>query len=147
MSNDIYAGFWKRLFAMLIDIVLLLLVSIFLLFLYYMFGGSDELFQSSIKKISFFAIWFYYAFMESSKYQGTFGKSIMKIKVTDIKGDRITFMKATLRYFGRILSSFILFIGYFVIVFTRRKQGFHDMISGCLVINKKRSEKTNDEII
>lgn len=135
MSNDIYAGFWKRLFAMLIDIVLLLLVSIFLLFLYYMFGGSDELFQSSIKKISFFSLWFYYAFMESSKFQGTFGKSIMKIKVTDIKGDRITFMRATVRYFGRLLSG-ILLIGFFAIAFTKKKQSFHDMVSSCLVVNK-----------
>ncbi len=138
MNKDIYAGFWKRLFAMFIDFVLLILISVIMLFFYYMFGGSYESYQSSVSKIYFFSVWFYYAFMESSKIQGTFGKSIMKIKVTNINGDRITFMRATVRYFGRFLSS-ILLIGFFAIAFTKKKQGFHDMVSGCLVVNKKIS--------
>ncbi|MCK4654119.1 MAG: RDD family protein [Candidatus Cloacimonetes bacterium] len=137
MNKDIYAGFWKRLFAMFIDFVLLILISVIMLFFYYMFGGSYESYQSSVSKIYFFSVWFYYAFMESSKIQGTFGKSIMKIKVTNINGDRITFMRATVRYFGRFLSS-ILLIGFFAIAFTKKKQGFHDMVSGCLVVNKKK---------
>ncbi len=58
------------------------------------------------------------------------------IKVTDLNGHRIGFGKATGRYFGKIISAMILFIGFLMIGFTKKKQGLHDMMAGCLVVNK-----------
>jgi uncharacterized RDD family membrane protein YckC len=74
--------------------------------------------------------------MESSKHQGTVGKLILKIKVTDTSGNRISFARATGRYFGKILSGMILLIGYIMAGFTERKQALHDILAGCYVIKE-----------
>ncbi len=85
--------------------------------------------------INIVAEWLYYAFMESSKKQATLGKIIMGIKVTDLNGNRISFGKATGRYFGKIISSLILCIGYLMAAFTEKKQALHDILSNCLVVD------------
>jgi uncharacterized RDD family membrane protein YckC len=79
--------------------------------------------------------WLYFALMESSAKQATLGKMALGIKVTDMLGNRITFGRATGRYFSKILSGLILYIGYIMIAFTDKKQGLHDMIANTLVIN------------
>lgn len=80
--------------------------------------------------------WLYFALFESSAKQATFGKMIVGIKVTDLQGNKISFGRATGRYFGKILSGFILGIGYLMAAFTERKQALHDILSSCLVVNK-----------
>lgn len=77
-------------------------------------------------------IWLYFALQESSQHQATIGKRAMKIYVTDIQGQRISFGQATGRYFSKILSD-ILCIGYLMVAFTDKKQGLHDMIASTLV--------------
>lgn len=78
--------------------------------------------------------WLYYALMESSKKQATLGKMALGLKVTDMQGNRITFGRATGRYFGKIISGLILNIGYIMAAFTEKKQALHDMMANCLVI-------------
>lgn len=78
--------------------------------------------------------WLYYSLMESSARQATFGKIILSIKVTDLNGNRISFGKATGRYFGKILSGIVLCIGYIMAGFTEKKQALHDILAGCLVV-------------
>lgn len=78
--------------------------------------------------------WLYFALMESSKKQATLGKMALGIKVTDLQGNRISFGRATGRYFGKILSGLILNIGYIMAAFTEKKQALHDMMANCLVI-------------
>lgn len=77
--------------------------------------------------------WLYEALMESSSYQATLGKMIFGMKVTDLYGNRISFARATGRHFAKILSGFILGIGFIMVGLTERKQGLHDMIAGTLV--------------
>jgi len=55
--------------------------------------------------------------------------------VVDIEGNRITFMRATGRYFSRIISAIILFFGYLMIAFTDKKQALHDKMTNCIVVN------------
>ena len=78
----------------------------------------------------------YYTLMESSKTQGSLGKMAMGIKVTDMDGNRISFGKAFLRSFGKIISSMIMYVGYLMAAFTEKKQGLHDMTAGTLVVKK-----------
>jgi uncharacterized RDD family membrane protein YckC len=78
--------------------------------------------------------WLYYALMESSAKQATLGKLALGIVVTDLSGKRITFGRATGRYFGKILSGMIMCIGYIMAGFTERKQALHDIMAGCLVV-------------
>jgi len=77
--------------------------------------------------------WFYFAYLESSSNQATLGKIVMRIAVTDMRGNRITFARATLRFFCIFLSVLTLFIGFLIPAFTRYKQGLHDIIAGTLV--------------
>lgn len=83
--------------------------------------------------ISFVAQWLYFALLESSKMQATVGKLAIGLIVTDLNGQRISFGRATGRYFAKILSGLILLIGYIMVAFTQRKQGLHDMIANTLV--------------
>jgi uncharacterized RDD family membrane protein YckC len=80
-----------------------------------------------------FGSWLYEAFMLSSPYQATLGKMIFGMRVTDIYGNRISFARATGRHFAKWLSGMILGIGYFMVAFTERKQGLHDVLAGTLV--------------
>lgn len=86
--------------------------------------------------------WLYYSCMESSSRQGTFGKIVVGIILTDTNGNRITFDRASARFFCKIISTIILYIGYIMAGFTDKKQGLHDIITGCYVVNK--DSKIND---
>lgn len=66
----------------------------------------------------------------------TLGKKALGIKVTDMYGERITFAQATGRHFGKIISTVILFIGYFMMLWDDRSQTLHDKIAGTLVVEK-----------
>ena len=80
--------------------------------------------------------WFYYALLESGARQATVGKMVLKIKVTDATGGRISFARASLRYFSKILSNLFLMIGYIMAGFTEKRQALHDMIANTYVVRK-----------
>ena len=79
----------------------------------------------------------YFVLLESSVLQATVGKFLFGIKVVDLNGKRISFARATTRFFAKILSGQILLIGYFMAAFTERKQALHDLLAGTLVIKAK----------
>jgi uncharacterized RDD family membrane protein YckC len=76
--------------------------------------------------------WLYFAILHSGEKQATFGQRAMGIVITDMDGGRISFGKASGQYFGTLISGLILFIGYFMIAFTEKKQGLHDIMAGTL---------------
>jgi len=84
----------------------------------------------------FLVPWIYNAAMESSFKQATLGKMALGMIVTDMDNKRISFLRASGRYFGKILSSLILMIGFIMPIFTEKKQALHDIIAKCLVISK-----------
>ena len=57
----------------------------------------------------------------------------MGIIVTDETGGRISFGRATGRYFSKIISAMIFWIGYIMAGFTDKKQALHDVIANTLV--------------
>jgi hypothetical protein len=77
----------------------------------------------------------YFALMESSHWQGTLGKRLMKIRVTDMNGARISFGRATGRYFLKGVSSFEFMLGY-LISFSEQRQTWHDYMAGTLVVRR-----------
>ena len=81
-------------------------------------------------------VYFYFTLLETSVWQGTIGKRLLKIKVTDMKGKRINFKRATIMFLSKILSAQLL-IGYIMILFTDNKQGLHDLIARTLVLQPK----------
>jgi len=124
-----YGGFWVRVVAALIDGLLLSLLFAVLNF------GSDQQLSGLFTGV---VGWLYYAGMESSTRQATLGKSVFGLVVTSTQGQRITFLRATGRYFAKILSALILFIGFIMIAFDPRKQGLHDKLADTLVIQRGR---------
>jgi uncharacterized RDD family membrane protein YckC len=100
------------------------------------FWGSVATMYTSIILVSIMISWLYFALMESSKSQGTVGKLVLKIKVTDYSYQRISFARASGRYFGKFVSNFILLIGYIMAGFTEKKQALHDMMASCYVIKE-----------
>ena len=76
----------------------------------------------------------YYASFQSSKWQATVGKKLLKIKVTTMEGRRIGFIRATVRYIVMFGLSSIFFIGYLLALFTPRKQALHDLIARTVVV-------------
>lgn len=147
-----YAGFWLRFVAFIIDAIVLGVVGalITLPFVASMgFGGfmrgrpmsPDELmpFFANLWRVALIRIvlnWLYYAFLESSSWQGTLGKKALGLEVTDMEGRRISFARASGRFFGKFISVMILLIGFIMAGFTARKQALHDILAGCLVIRK-----------
>ena len=142
LFEPIYAGFWKRFAAALIDSVVLGVggfvagfiwgvVAVEALGIYDMatieFGGQIA---------GIFVGWVYCATMESGPKSATLGKMALGIKVTDLHGERISLGRASGRHFAKFLSALIFGIGYLMVAFTEKKQGLHDSISGCLVVNK-----------
>lgn len=79
--------------------------------------------------------WLYYAYCESSEWQATPGKKVLNLIVTDLSGNRISFARASGRFFAKMISGLIPFaIGYIMAGFTEKKQALHDMIASCLVL-------------
>jgi uncharacterized RDD family membrane protein YckC len=79
----------------------------------------------------------YHIIMESSAKQATYGKQIVRIKVCDLKGYRISFGRAVGRNLAKIFSVFTFFIGYLFSFFTSQQQCLHDMVAGTLVMKDR----------
>jgi uncharacterized RDD family membrane protein YckC len=148
-----YAGFWKRFAASLIDGLIMGALQTVVQVILTIVGvinvsdrqagpGAEEFerYISAVLILSgvmFVVQIFYFAIMESSSRQATLGKMVLGIVVTDAEGKRIPFGRAIGRNLGKIISTIILLIGYFMIAFTRKKQGAHDIMADCLVVVKK----------
>jgi len=79
--------------------------------------------------------WVYCATLESQT-QATLGKLALGIRVTDLQGGRISFARATARHFAKLLALLPVGIGFFMVTFTDRKQGLHDLMAQCLVVTR-----------
>jgi len=136
-----YAGFWKRFAAAIIDGIITTVGGFAIGFVFgivMVAGGTDDpaVLKGMGNILGLILVWIYFAVMESSPTQGTLGKMALGIKVTGLEGSKIGFGKATGRHFGKIISALILLIGFIMVAFTQKKQGLHDMMAGCLVVNR-----------
>jgi len=149
-----YPSFLRRVAAFCIDAPLRFAIGLALVFLPMrflilgwakQFGSTDPNYLWSSMPISakaqVFALWLvatvvtpwlYTALQECSTPQGTLGKKLLGIQVTDLDGHRISFARASGRFFGRLIPTFGL--GYCMALFTRRKQALHDLVARCLVV-------------
>lgn len=149
-----YAGFWLRFVAAIIDALVLYFVGMIVMLPFATSMGMgmrgmmtgrppnmEELlpFIHAMIRLALIRIilnWLYYSLLESSAWQATLGKKALGLEVTDLDGNRISFGRATGRFFAKIISSIILFIGYIMAGFTEKKQALHDILAGTLVIRK-----------
>ncbi len=128
-----YTGFFLRLIAGIADLIIII---IFLFFFVAIFQALFYDFNQSFVLLEFITSWAYFCFFHSSKYQATPGMMICKIKIYDQKFKRINLGRASIKYFSLPLSGVIFLIGFFMIGFTKRKQGLHDIFAKTLHLNK-----------
>ena len=159
--NTNYAGFWLRFVAAIIDGLILGAVNWIILtpilaaigfsaaggFPFSSLSNPDELDIAAMVATftaMFGVVWviqkvvdlLYHSLLESSKFQGSFGKLALGLIVTDTNGGKLDFTKALVRNICKFISAFILCIGYIMAGFTEKKQALHDMIAGTLVVKK-----------
>ncbi len=151
MATALYAGFWKRFAAAFIDGIVTAIGSVLiggpvlvLMMLVVVAEGEDPdsvaltaVFEGAAQLLALLVSWMYYALMESSPLQATLGKLALRIRVTDLAGDRVGFERATWRYCGKFVSALLLLGGFVMAAFSARKQALHDRMAGCLVVNRQ----------
>ncbi|MGH2920658.1 MAG: RDD family protein [Gaiellaceae bacterium] len=121
-----FGGFWIRVAAYLIDsLVLLVPIGV----LQYELGAPGQI-------VAIVGAWLYFALLESSSGQGTIGKMALGLAVEHADGGRISFARATGRYFAKILSAIPLGLGFLIVGWTSRKRGLHDLLAGTVVIRR-----------
>lgn len=79
----------------------------------------------------------YHMVMECSARQATYGKQILKIRVCDMEGKRISPAKSISRNFCKIFSLITLGVGYLLCFFNKKQQCLHDMMAGTLVMKDR----------
>jgi len=139
--SDRYAGFWRRFAAYWIDWFIFFAFELFIAAARGVpLSARQSMEPAEVAKgllVGLLIGWLYAATFESSPWQATIGKRAMDIYVTNLKGHRLNFVQASGRFFGKVVSAIILGIGFFMIAFTERKQGLHDLLAGCLVVRRQ----------
>jgi len=154
-----YAGLGRRFFAFIIDAIILLIFIAVAATFFNLVQGIKYFYYIAVQRAPIYALteagttdaainpiiaslgvlfiiipWLYFAGFECSRGQATPGKTLLGIVVTDREGNRISFARATLRHIAKFISTVIIFIGFIMIGLTRKHQGLHDRIAGCLVL-------------
>ncbi len=141
-----YAGFWIRWIANFIDGLVLIIPTIIvgLIIKFTTFGAVQSVF---ISISGLLVSWIYFVWM-TNKYQATLGKRALGIQVVSDKSENLSLGQVILREtIGKFISMVILFIGYIMAGFTKRKQALHDKIASTLVVYKDPNKKVTVWII
>jgi uncharacterized RDD family membrane protein YckC len=109
------AGFWKRLLAAFLDLLLLSLVGPLL--------GKTFI----VLVVAYFvAMW---------SWRGTtIGSTLLRLKVVRTDGGPVTFAVALVRSLSAFFSAVVLFLGFLWVSWDREKQSWHDKIAGTVVV-------------
>ena len=130
-----YGNFGKRIGAYFLDYT----------FIFFVIGilSENTLLFGEDSPLPIAVIWLYFAGMESSKFQGTLGKLAVGLKVTDLNGNGISFLRASARYFCGMLSWATAMVGFVIAAITNKKQALHDLLAGTLVLERAPMNQTN----
>ncbi len=83
------------------------------------------------------ASFLYRPLCEGSRWQATVGKRLLGLRVARADGGDLNFWQALLRQLARLTCELTLGIGYLMALWTRRRQGLHDLIAGTVVIRRQ----------
>jgi len=155
-GHVVYAGFWKRVAASIIDgFAIGIPVAIVAMIVGGLMGvGSSftsQVFNPGETITSYLLTSVAYAWFHSTAgLSATPGKLAIGIKVVRTDGDTISFLRGFGRYWAYLLSGLLLCIGLIMAAFTDRKQGLHDLMCDTLVVDKwaftSQPERQRDEL-
>jgi uncharacterized RDD family membrane protein YckC len=135
----VYGGFWIRFGAKFIDGILLQIVNYAVIIpLAGLAGGGDSAVVFGLawllQIILGFVINIGYQVYFLGKYGATPGKMACRLKIVNPDGSPITYWKAFGRFWGEMLSSFTLLIGYLIAAWDQEKRSLHDRVCNTRVI-------------
>jgi uncharacterized RDD family membrane protein YckC len=160
-GHVVYAGFWKRVAACIIDGVALgIPIAIIVAIIGGLLGWGSSFSRTMMGSSEFnpgetLLSWLLSAlvigwFHSSAGLLATPGKLAIGIKVVRTSGEKISFLRGFARYWAYMLSSLLLCIGLIMAAFTGRKQGLHDFMCDTLVVDKwaftSQPERQRDEL-
>lgn len=137
-----YAGFGVRAIATLIDILIVAAYGIGI-YLALSYGFQTLLPNANIRFIPFLITQFlmvtgiaWYLIVPLKKYGRTLGQKLLGLRVVDRYGNRPELAAALIRFAYPLLSGLFIFpiLGYFFILFRKKKQGLHDQLADTYVI-------------
>lgn len=138
-----YAGFWVRVVATLIDVLIISIVLFPLVYGLMLMGVISDDWASPYNGNDF--LWDTLSSLAQGiftvfcwlKFAGTPGKRLLKLKVLDEKtGNPLTLGQAVLRYIAYLPAIFVLFLGLIWVAFDGKKQGWHDKIAKTVVVKE-----------
>ncbi len=130
-------GFWLRVFASIIDWIVLLVVIVVvntgatILVLY-----DERPWVALLIYTAWPALCLLYAPVLIGIWETTVGKRCFKLYVVRSDGNRCGFWRALFRTFATIVSGLILFIGYLMVAARQDKRALHDLIADTAVIRR-----------
>lgn len=135
-----FASFDQRLLAAVIDYFLLMLLYIFVVLISFLFiEEKEQRIAIGLFFLPFVPIFkfLYSSFGDASEKQGTAGKRLLNIKVTDMGGQRLNLSASMFRNFAKAISVIPLFFGYLYIFLNKKQQAWHDIAANTLVIKDR----------
>ncbi|MFA4861560.1 RDD family protein [Methanoregula sp.] len=140
-----YAGFWRRFCATIPDLVVVGIAAILIKYTLETYRMPYPLLATLFLSGAFYLL-LYSPFWLSSRYQATPGKLLFKVMVVYDNGRRLPFTRALIRELGKYVSLLPFGLGFFLIGFTKKKQGIHDLLAMTVVVKRSDShiyERTN----
>lgn len=137
-----YAGFWMRLWAFLLDLLIVWSIGAIVVFpLFRLLGISEsKTFLFSPASIATAIILYGYFILMTKYFKQTLGKMVFGLKVIDLKHDHLSWKSILFREgVGRYIALFyfpLTYIVFLVAAFTSKKQGVHDFIADTTVIHE-----------
>ncbi len=137
-----YAGFWMRLWAFLLDILIVWSIGAIVVFpLFRLLGISEsQSFLFSPASIATTIVLYGYFILMTKYFKQTLGKMVFGLKVIDLKHDDLTWKSILFREgVGRYIALFyfpLTYIVFLVAAFTSKKQGVHDFIADTTVVHE-----------
>ena len=137
-----YAGFWRRVLAVLIDSILILCVTMPLLGAIYGWGYFLDESVSLIPSGAEFLIMYVLPALATIVFwktrQATPGKILLSMVIVDAgTGGPMSTGQSVGRYFGYFVSTLVFFLGYVWVAFDARKQSWHDKLAGTVVVIRR----------
>lgn len=130
------AGFWVRLFATWIDI--LIVYAALKIFFYLLLALRINIYFPF--EFTVFILLIFYSVVAVSIKGKTLGKWFLGVEVKSNTNDTLSPFQSFMREsIAKLLSFMVFFLGFLWIGFTKRKRGWHDLIAGSKVQTVERS--------